>query len=396
MIKKASIGWILIGIAALVLCTPLGAIPALFYGVYFYPTQFARNTEGGKPLVQAVYAYRSVTGLYPAMLDDLVPDYIAVIPNDWQYTPPSGGRPPRLQLHGAFHSYLNYYFARPSNSKLSPSVWPEGWEYNQEGTLHFQGSDKFPATPFQKANGELIALRLHELRRRVDVAKSESDLLHAYTRLISELVRVGQLDEAGNTCRQCLSRLEARWCLMALAELDLRCGQTAGLDGFVAWTRQSPSFPRYFVIAQLYRQHGKVPEALAALSEGLEHTLDGTNDDETYGPESDCYQSALFAYRSGRHDLALAICDKWEQYVQARGYGEESYHALRAASFLATGRQPEAKLEIARAVLMYREHRTWADNLPALDSAIQSGDRSFVYDPNERGPDNPIFLDEIQ
>ena len=111
MIKKANIGWLLFGIGALVFCTPLGVIPALFYGVYFYPAQFARNIERGKPLVQAVYGYRNATGLYPARLDDLVPGYIAATPIDWQYTPPSDGRPPRLQLHGAFHSYLNYYFA---------------------------------------------------------------------------------------------------------------------------------------------------------------------------------------------------------------------------------------------------------------------------------------------
>jgi hypothetical protein len=249
MIKKANIGWLLFGIGALVFCTPLGVIPAMFYGVYFYPAQFARNIERGKPLVQAVYGYRNATGLYPVRLDDLVPGYIPATPIDWQYTPPSVGRPPRLQLHGAFHSYLNYYFARPSNSKLSPGVWPEGWEYNQEGTLHFQGRDKFPVTPFPKSKEQFIALRLLELRRRVDVAKRDSGRLHAYTQLISELVRLGQLDEGRNTCRQCIDGLDARWCLMALAELDLRRGESAGLDAFVAWTRKSPSFPRFIAFS---------------------------------------------------------------------------------------------------------------------------------------------------
>ena len=67
-----------------------------------------------------------------------------------------------------------------------------------------------------------------------------------------------------------------------------------------------------------------------------------------------------------------------------------------AASLLATGRQPEAAQEVARAVLKNRDHRTWADNLPALDRAIQAGDRSFVYDPGECEPDYSIFLDEVQ
>ena len=346
--------------------------------------------------MQAVYGYRNATGLYPARLDDLVPGYIAATPIDWQYTPPSDGRPPRLQLHGAFHSYLNYYFARPSISKLSPGMWPEGWEYNQEGTLHFQGRDKFPVTPFQKSKEELIALRLQELRRRVDVAKRDSGLLHAYMQLISELVRLGQLDEARNTCRQCIDGLDARWCLIALAELDLRRGESAGLDAFVAWTRKVAKFPSVLRGRPGVSAARKGPRALAALSEGLKHTLDGRNDEETYGPESECYESALFAYRSGRHDLVLAICDKWEQYVHAQGYGEESFHALRAASLLATGRQPEAALEVARAIQANGDERSPANDLGALECAIQAGDRNYVYEPGQIPPDDRIFLDKIE
>jgi hypothetical protein len=74
-------------------------------------------------------------------------------------------------------------------------------------------------------------------------AKKDGGLLDAYTRLISELVRLGRLDEARNRCRQCIVGLDARWYLIALAELDLRHGETAGLDEFVAWTKRSPSFP---------------------------------------------------------------------------------------------------------------------------------------------------------
>ncbi len=393
MMKKANIGWTLLGLAALVFCTPLGAIPAIIYGISFYPAQFARNIERGRPLVQAIYGYRSAIGLYPARIDDLVPAYIAAVPTDWEYTPPSGGLLPRLQLHGAFHSYLTYYFARPENSKLSPGMWPEGWEYNQEGTLHFQGRDIIPVTPFQKPKDELIAARLRELRRRVDVANKDRGLLDAYTRLISELVRLGRFDEARTTCRQCIARLGARWCVLALAELDLRRGDNAGLDEYVAWTKQSPSFFRYYALADLYRQHGKTAEAIASLREGVKCTLAV---EEKYIPEFVCYESALFTYRNGCRDLTHTICDNWERYVHAQGYGEKSYHAIRAASFLATGRQQEADQEVTRAVQENRKSKTWADNLPALERAIQAGDRNFVYEPNEYRTDDPIFLDEIQ
>ena len=82
--------------------------------------------------------------------------------------------------------------------------------------------------------------------------------------------------------------------------------------------------------------------------------------------------------------------------MQAQGYGEKSYHAIRAASLLATGRQQEADQEVARAVQENREDKTWADNLPALERAIQAGDRNFVYEPSECLPDDPVFLDEVQ
>jgi hypothetical protein len=119
--KKSHIAWIVVGLLT-VFCTPIGAIPVMFYGIYFYPSHFARNIDRGKPLVEAVYRYRASTGLYPETLDDLVPDYIAVKPKDWRYTPPSVGQPPRLQLHGGFHSYLSYYFARSTNSERPPVV----------------------------------------------------------------------------------------------------------------------------------------------------------------------------------------------------------------------------------------------------------------------------------
>ena len=49
MMKKADIGWTLLGFAALVFCTPLGAIPAIIYGISFYSRAVARNIERGRP-----------------------------------------------------------------------------------------------------------------------------------------------------------------------------------------------------------------------------------------------------------------------------------------------------------------------------------------------------------
>ena len=108
-------------------------------------------------------------------------------------------------------------------------------------------------------------------------------------------------------------------------------------------------------LAHLYRLHGKTAEAIASLREGVKCTLEA--DEEKYRPESVCYESALFSYRNGSHDLTLTICDNWERYVQAQGYGEKSYHAIRAALLLATGRQQEADQEVARAVQENRKSR---------------------------------------
>ena len=44
--KKANIGWTLLGLAALVFFTPLGAIPL---AISFYPAQFAQHRAGPAP-----------------------------------------------------------------------------------------------------------------------------------------------------------------------------------------------------------------------------------------------------------------------------------------------------------------------------------------------------------
>ena len=275
-------------------------------------------------------------------------------------------------------------------------MWLEGWEYNQEGTYHYKAKDIIPVPPFEKPKDELIAARLQELRRLVALRTNESGLPRAYARLISELVLLGRLHDASDACRKCIDDLNGLWCLMALAELDLRRGSTAGLDEFAAWIKRSPSFRRYFALALLERRHGKNAEALSALREAVKHTLDARRDEETDGPQSDCYDSALFAYRNGQHDLALSICDKWEQYVQGQGYGDQSYHALRAASYLARGRQPEAVREVARAIQANGDERSPANDLGALERAIQAGDRNYVYEPGQIPPDDRIFLDKIE
>ena len=83
--KKSHIACIcILGGLAAIFWTPLGVIPVFFYGIFFYPSHFARYADQGKPIVQAVYSYRSATGLYPDKLDDLVPAYIAGIPKDWR------------------------------------------------------------------------------------------------------------------------------------------------------------------------------------------------------------------------------------------------------------------------------------------------------------------------
>jgi hypothetical protein len=393
--KKSYVPWIIAGVVAAFFCTPLSVIPALLYGVFFYPKQFPQNMVQGKPVVEAVYRYRDETGLYPATLDELIPAYITAIPAGWGYSPPSDGRPAKLVFHGAFHSFLTYYFARPSGSQLPPETDPEGWEYNQEGTYHFQGRDRVPVPLSTKTKDEIIALRLKELHRRVDAGKQDSSRPEAFKRLISELVRLGRFDEAATACRQCGAETDGQWCRMALAELDLRRDSTVGLDEFTAWVKRSPSFPRYYALAYLHRQHGKTADALAALREAAKYPLHA-KDELPFSPEYFGYDSALFAYRNSQHDLALSICDAWEHYVKSHGYGDRSFHAVRAAAYLATDRQPAAAREVAHALEAYREHRTWADNLAPLEQAVEAGDRKFVYKPGQFWPEYRLFLDEVE
>ena len=95
---------------------------------------------------------------------------------------------------------------------------------------------------------------------------------------------------------------------------------------------------------------------------------------------------AVLCYKQGWFEEALAICDQWERYREKRGYGEQSYWAIRAACYLALGKEDKSREPICRILARSEVRGIWARNLPALQKAIERGDTEYRYAPGNYPP----------
>ena len=352
-------------------------IPVLIFGAIFYPDRLAGQAEQGEPLVAAVYRYKGDTGLYPESLDDLNPAYIAPIPSGWSYRS-AEGRPPALYRHGAFHCSLTYHFARARVDCFPPGI-EEGWVLDNEGTARVLHRGEHARKPARWTGEELASRRVAELRRRVDRDHGGgANALPNYRMLAGELVRLGRLDEAKSACRRCIEVMPGeRWCRIALADLDLRVGSTAGRDEFAAWVRRKPSFSSYCDLAMLDQEHDREAEAMEAVREATKHPLKGVGDGG-FRPDYNAFYAARLAYRNRQYPVAFTVCDRWECFVNERGWGDKGYHALRAATYLAAGDKERA---VRHAGLAVREGNGWGGDVQALLRAADAGDTKFIHDP---------------
>ena len=105
--------------------------------------RFASRLQEGRTIVKAINDYKAKKGNWPEKLDDLVPDFLASLPENWGYSSPSFYG--RLSGHAAFHCVLTYYFPNDKGEPLEPGLFPpgivHGWIRNDEKTETFIGED---------------------------------------------------------------------------------------------------------------------------------------------------------------------------------------------------------------------------------------------------------------
>jgi hypothetical protein len=105
-------------------------------------SRFASSLQEGRIIVQAIYNYKAKKGKWPERLDDLVPAFLASLPENWTYQPPPDGLLTKL---AAFHTYLTYYFPPEKGEPVDPDRFPQGndhgWIKDNEGQTSFLGVD---------------------------------------------------------------------------------------------------------------------------------------------------------------------------------------------------------------------------------------------------------------
>src|SRR5262249_47856134 len=96
------------------------------------------------------------------------------------------------------------------------------------------------------------------------------------------------------------------------------------------------------------------------------------------------WKAVEFAYQARQYEVAIALCDQWEGYWKNNGHvGDSSFFTFRAASFLALGNYQRASTDCDYAMRELRRRNNWAGNLEQLQTAIETHDKNFNYDPGK-------------
>jgi len=170
---------------------------------------------------------------------------------------------------------------------------------------------------------------------------------------------------------------------MGLATLAPPAEVVSAEAAFKDWVDKNPAFIRYCYLARYLRDRRRVQEALNALREGAKYPLEDVDPDSMWVPNAFAFDAASFACRHKDPELILAITKVWAAPRGVYSNPGPDLYAFRAAGNLALGRLDEAKRDVEQVLAVARGQAIWAGNLQSLASAIEGGDRSFVYDPGE-------------
>jgi hypothetical protein len=110
-----------------------------------------------------------------------------------------------------------------------------------------------------------------------------------------------------------------------------------------------------------------------------------------YSGEGFAWDAAVLCYKQGWLEEALAVCDRLEEFRRKRGYGDKSFWAIRAACYLAQGKDRQARHAVDLILAETKSTNPWAKNLEQLDEAVQRKDLDYHYDP--RDPEFSVLVE---
>jgi hypothetical protein len=331
--------------------------------------------RNGDLIVAAIYRYRAATNLWPEYLDDLVPRELPAAPAmKWFYTITRDGPSLAIDIDNS-HTHLGYSF-----DATSPA-----WRLFGNDTPRTLRTDiGSPTThPALAPESERTANELAELDRRIQREPTLIDHRRDKAALLKSLNR---LPEARTTIEQAATDFPDNvWPKLAAAAID---PTPDAITHFAQWTTAHPSLTHDYYLALLYRQTNDTDHALATITHAATQPLELNPDDPNILPFY-LWDMTRYALQQKQFALVLQLTNAWQKASLAHTIEENSYLPLRAAANLALSNNDAAQNDLS--LLDSLKTKTWAQNLPALQSAITINNRSFTYDPGPTPAPFDIF-----
>jgi hypothetical protein len=334
--------------------------------------------KSANEIVAAIYQFHHERGLWPRDLDELDPDYLK-----------------RDRSRG--WAYETWYNGRWTLSSLSVDLREEVRfvhvsDDHAEWRIDLGESEMSLDLPHEPPVFQAVTAEDRLKRRRATlrsrIARYPNEILH-HKGLISDLYKEGCFQDARDACLTCLERWpDLWWPNVMLSLIDLQLQETGrGQQKLLTWVEKHNDFGHYCILAYYLNRAGDNDNSAAALRKAAELPLKDISVEweETHehfgslGALESASRAVELAYRGERTELCLALCDRYQRYVE-ENYGPKEYHLYRAACLLRQGKQAEAGKEVDRASKC-RYRCCLGECVEKLKQAIKEGNRAFQYVP---------------
>jgi tetratricopeptide (TPR) repeat protein len=342
------------------------------------------DTESGKRIVVAIYDFRNHWGLWPSSLRELIPKFISTeVLKGWHFNSrPSGWW--QLTRHIDFPDWAVVYERRKDY---------EGWQLT-DGEV---GSELEVAQPKPADNtiSEKQLLKNFQLLMKQRIEAEPERMIH-YQGEISWYYGRKQFEEARKTCLRCLGLWPDHWWpVVMLSMVDAQLGSFKEAEQrLIQFTSEKKEFNYSFLLATFYFSQGQPEKAFATLKTAAQLPIRSIQD-ELYSRDQPKrmlsfmgpWRAAVEAYQAKRFDIALAVCDHWEQFrIEKDPSADCSFYTIRAACFLSQGQFYQARAQVSQMIRAKMNGRYLEDNVEDLANAIERRDASFVYQSQDYEP----------
>src|SRR5262245_6189707 len=151
--------------------------------------------ESARPVLDAIYSFKSRNGLWPSELDELVPEYVA---NErvagWSYNTRQNGYWKLINYAGYPHTAVQFRYLKDQGGQ-----WELSWGEGQSALDVPYTSPAKEALPVEEVNRNLLAT----MGKRIE--RYPGQIIH-HKGLVTLLLNRESYAEAHEACRRCLER----------------------------------------------------------------------------------------------------------------------------------------------------------------------------------------------